>query len=154
MSPSIISITPTNVYIAQLFTFYNSIYLSFIFFILKSDYVHPNLNVLYYFSMYRSAFYFLQSLTLYYSSTNYLICLHTTDLVLRTNKIHLSRKPYHPESGLTRVNSIRFLLFEIKRVLVYNFTIFLCTDLLILFFFIQMHMSKKWNIRIKAKKLC
>ena len=41
----------------------------------------------------------------------------------------------HP--GLTRVSSIRFLLFEIKRVLVYNSTILKLTDLFILFFFIQ-----------------
>ena len=41
----------------------------------------------------------------------------------------------HP--GLTRVSSIRFLLFEIKRVFVYNSTIFYLTDLFILYFFLQ-----------------
>ena len=41
----------------------------------------------------------------------------------------------HP--GVTRVRSIRFLLFEIKRVLVYNSTSFKLTDLFILYFFIQ-----------------
>ena len=41
----------------------------------------------------------------------------------------------HP--GLTRVSSIWFLLFEIKRVLVYTLTIFKLTDFFILYFFIQ-----------------
>jgi len=41
----------------------------------------------------------------------------------------------HP--GLTRVRSIRSHLFEIKRVLVYNSTIFKLTDLFILYFSIQ-----------------
>ena len=41
----------------------------------------------------------------------------------------------HP--GLTRVSNIRFLLFKIKRVLVYNSTIFYFTDLFILYIFIQ-----------------
>ena len=36
-----------------------------------------------------------------------------------------------------RVGSIRFLLFEIKRVLVYNLTAFYLTDLFILYFFVQ-----------------
>ena len=40
-------------------------------------------------------------------------------------------------SGLIRVRSIWCLLFEIKRVLVYNSTIFKLTDLFILYFFIQ-----------------
>ena len=47
----------------------------------------------------------------------------------------------HPE--LTRVNTIRFLLFEIKRVMVYNSTIIYFTDLFILYIFIQNHMSTK-----------
>ena len=41
----------------------------------------------------------------------------------------------HP--GLTRVRSILFLSFEIKRVLVYNSAIFKPTDLFILYFFIE-----------------
>ena len=36
---------------------------------------------------------------------------------------------YHP--GLTRVKGIRFLLFEINRVLVYILTIFKVTDLFV-----------------------
>ena len=35
------------------------------------------------------------------------------------------------------MRSIRFLLFEIKRVFVYNSTIFKLTDLFLLYFFIQ-----------------
>ena len=42
-----------------------------------------------------------------------------------------------PHPGLTRVRSIQFHLFEIKRVLAYNSTIFTLTDLFILYFFIQ-----------------
>ena len=41
----------------------------------------------------------------------------------------------HP--GLTTVNSVRFVLFEIKCVLVYNSTTFYFTDLFILYIFIQ-----------------
>ena len=41
----------------------------------------------------------------------------------------------HPK--LTRVRSIWFLLFKLKRVLVYNSTLFNLTDLYILYFFIQ-----------------
>ena len=41
----------------------------------------------------------------------------------------------HPE--LTRVRSIRFLLFEIKRILVYNSIIFKLKDMFILYFFIR-----------------
>ena len=49
-----------------------------------------------------------------------------------------------PHPGLTRVNSIRFLLFEIKRVLVFNSRIFQLRDLFMLFFFIQnVHSDKK-----------
>ena len=55
-----------------------------------------------------------------------------------------------PHTGLTRVSSIRFLLFEIKRVLVYNSTIIYFTDLFILY----MHMPTKKYLRKKAKKLC
>ena len=42
---------------------------------------------------------------------------------------------YH--TGLTRVSSIRFLLFEIKRVMVFNSIIIYFTDLFILYIFIQ-----------------
>jgi len=41
----------------------------------------------------------------------------------------------HP--ALTRVSSIRFLLFEIKRVLVYNSTILYLTHFFVLYFFLQ-----------------
>ena len=44
---------------------------------------------------------------------------------------------YHSHPELTRVRSIWFLLFEIKRVLVYNLTILKPIDLFILYFFIQ-----------------
>ena len=44
------------------------------------------------------------------------------------------RQNIHPE--LTRERSIRFVLFEIKRVLVYNSTLFKLTDFFILCFFI------------------
>ena len=40
-------------------------------------------------------------------------------------------------TGLTRVSSIRFLLYEIKRVLVFNSIIIHFTDLFILYIFIQ-----------------
>ena len=60
----------------------------------------------------------------------------------------------HP--GLTRVSSIRFLLFEIKRVLVYNSTILKLTDLFILFFFIQNAYDDKIVFMMKKckKKIC
>jgi len=57
-----------------------------------------------------------------------------------------------PHSGLTRVSSIRFLLFKIKRVLVFNSIIIYFTNLFILYIFIQMP-TKKY-LRKKAKKLC
>ena len=44
---------------------------------------------------------------------------------------------YLTHTGLTRVSSIRFLLFEIKRVLVFNSIIIYFTDLFILYLFIQ-----------------
>ena len=48
----------------------------------------------------------------------------------------------HPE--LTRVRSIWFLLFEIKRVLVYNSTLSKLSDLYILYFFLQnVYVNKK-----------
>ena len=53
---------------------------------------------------------------------------------------------YHYQTPWTNhgVSSIWFLLFEIKRVLVYNSTIFYLTDLFILYFFIQnAHADKK-----------
>ena len=49
--------------------------------------------------------------------------------------------PLHPE--LTRERSIRFLLFEIKRVFVYNSTVFKLTDLFVYYFFIQNVYAKK-----------
>ena len=54
----------------------------------------------------------------------------------------------------SRVSSIRFLLFEIKRVLVFNSKINYFTDLFILYIFIQMHMPTKKFLRKKAYKLC
>ena len=49
----------------------------------------------------------------------------------------------HPELMIER--SIRFLLFEIKRVFVYNSSVFRLTDLFILYFFIQnVYASKKY----------
>ena len=53
----------------------------------------------------------------------------------------------HPE--LTRERSIRFLLFEIKRVFVYNSTIFKLTDLFTLYFFIQNVYANKKSIHDK-----
>ena len=59
----------------------------------------------------------------------------------------------HP--GLTRVSSIRFLLFEIKRVLVYiiqqSFLLRIC---LFYTFSFKMHMPTKKYCRKKAYKLC
>ena len=55
----------------------------------------------------------------------------------------------HPE--LTRVRSIRFLLFEMERVLVYNSTIFKLTDLFILYFLFKMYMPTKKYIKKKLK---
>ena len=40
-------------------------------------------------------------------------------------------------TGLTRVSSIRFLLFEIKRILVFNSIIIYFTDLFMFYIFIQ-----------------
>ena len=60
-----------------------------------------------------------------------------------------------PHAGLTRVSSIRFLLFEIKRILVFNSIIIYFTDLFILYVFIQnAYAGKKKYFRKKAKKLC
>ena len=54
-----------------------------------------------------------------------------------------------PHTGLTRVRSIRFLLFEIRRVLVLYSIIIYFTDLFILYIFIRNVYAKK-----KANKLC
>ena len=54
-----------------------------------------------------------------------------------------------PHAGLTRVSSIRFLLFEIKRILVFNSIIIYFTDLFILYIFIQ-----NADIKVFKKKLC
>jgi len=59
---------------------------------------------------------------------------------------------YH--TGLTRVSSIRFLLFEIKRVLVFNSIIIYFTDLFILYIFIQNAYADKKVFNKKANKLC
>ena len=57
-------------------------------------------------------------------------------------------------TGLTRVSSIRFLLFEIKRVLVFNSIIFYFTDLFIIYNFIQNAYANKQVLEKKANKLC
>ena len=57
-------------------------------------------------------------------------------------------------SGLIRVRSIWCLLFEIKRVLVYNSTIFKFTDLFICTFSFKMYMPTKKYLRKKDKILC
>ena len=50
---------------------------------------------------------------------------------------------------------MRFLFFEIKRVLVYNSTLFKLTDLFILYYFVQnVYMPTKKYLRKKAKQLC
>ena len=61
------------------------------------------------------------------------------------SKMHI---PVH--TGLTRVSSIRFLLFEIKCVLVYN-SIIIC---LFYTFSFKMHMPTKKYLIEKANKLC
>ena len=59
------------------------------------------------------------------------------------------------QPGLTRVGSIPFLLFEIKRVfLVYNSTIFYVTDFFILYFFLQNKYADKKVFMKKTKQLC
>ena len=55
---------------------------------------------------------------------------------------------FHPE--LTRERSIRFLLFEIKRVFVLNSTVFKLTDLFILYFYIQNVYANKKVLKIKS----
>jgi len=50
---------------------------------------------------------------------------------------------------LTRERSIRFLLFEIKSVFVYNSTVFKLTDFFILYFFIQNVYANK---KVEKKK--
>ena len=60
---------------------------------------------------------------------------------------------YLEHTRLTRVSSIRFLLFEIKRFLVYNSIIIYLTDLFILYIFIQNAYAKKKDLRKKANKL-
>ena len=57
----------------------------------------------------------------------------------------------HPE--LTRERRIRFLLFEIKRVFVYNSTVFRLTDLFILYFFVQSVYANKKVFEIKGYKI-
>ena len=56
-------------------------------------------------------------------------------------------------TGLTRVGSIRFLLIEIKHVLVYNSTIIYLTGLFVYTFSFEMNMPTKKYLRKKAKKL-
>ena len=55
--------------------------------------------------------------------------------VLNVDNEYASKVTNHP--GLTRVSSIRFLLFEIKRAFVFNSTIFYLTDMFIIYFFLQ-----------------
>ena len=58
------------------------------------------------------------------------------------------------QPGLTRVSSIWFLLFEIKRVLVYNSTIFTFRICLFYTFSFKMYMPTKKYLRKKTKNLC
>ena len=69
-------------------------------------------------------------------------CLHTRTLKhwtlnIKIIVIHIYIYIHSVHPGLTTVSSVWFLLFEIKRVLVYNSTIFYFTDLFILYIFIQ-----------------
>ena len=57
------------------------------------------------------------------------------------------------QPGLTRVKSLRFLLFEIKRGLVYNSTIFKLTNLFIFYFFIQNVNANKKYLRKETNKV-
>ena len=58
----------------------------------------------------------------------------------------------HPR--LTKVRIIRFLLFKIIRVLVYNETIFKLTDLFVSYLSVKKYMPAKKYLRKKANKLC
>ena len=60
---------------------------------------------------------------------------------------------YLEHTRLTRVSSIRFLLFEIKRFLVFNSITIYFTDLLFYTFVFKVHLSKKKYLRKKANKL-
>ena len=60
---------------------------------------------------------------------------------------------YNVHPGLIRVSIIRFLLFEIKRVLVYNSTIFYFTDLFILCIFIQNAYADKKLLKEKGLQI-
>ena len=55
--------------------------------------------------------------------------------------------------GLTRVKSIRFLLFEIKRVLFINSTIFKLTDFLYHTFPFKMYIPTKKLFKNKGKQI-
>ena len=61
---------------------------------------------------------------------------------------------YLSHTGLTRVSSIRFLLFEIKRVLVFKSIIIYFTNLFILYIFIQNAYANKKVFEKKANKIC
>ena len=65
--------------------------------------------------------------------------------------LHGSNIAFHPE--LTRERSIRFLLFEIKHVFVYNLTVFRLTDLFILYFFNQNVYVNNKVFQIKGYKI-
>ena len=82
----------------------------------------------------------------------FLSSIDTFRVLAIKNDVCLQWVQCHP--GLTRVRSIWFLLFKIKRVLVYNSTIFKLTDLFILYFFIQNVYANKKYIEKKVKKLC
>ena len=84
-------------------------------------------------------------------------CLQVQAIACKCTQLHAS----HPE--LTRVRSIRFLLFEIKRVLVYTSTLFkhswrdnlLIYGFVVPHFFIQnMYMPLKKYSGKKANKIC
>ena len=57
-------------------------------------------------------------------------------------------------TGLTRVSSVRFLIFEIKSVLVFDPIIIYFTDLFMLYIFIQNAYANKKVFNKKSKKLC
>ena len=56
-------------------------------------------------------------------------------------------------TGLTRVSSIQFLIFEIKRVLVYNSIIIYFTDLFMLYIFIQNAYVNKKVLKKKGEQI-
>jgi len=77
---------------------------------------------------------------------------HEITLTVPLKAAFLFLYTFHPK--LTRERSIRFFLFDIKRVFVYISTIFKLMDLFILYFLIQNVYANKKYLRKKAVKLC